>query len=434
MERKHGTHNMKILYEDNHLFCAVKPQNMPVAGDDSGDLDLLTALKGYVKEKYQKPGAVFLGLVHRLDRPAGGVMVFARTSKAAGRLSDAMRAGQFKKTYLAVICGEAPQTGVFSDWLVRDEKTHSTRVADPREPGAKEARLSFETVARADGLSLVRIRLHTGRHHQIRVQFASRGLPLYGDARYNPRATPGEQLALWAFALSFPHPVTKETVALSAEPPALYPWTAFAKRTIGFAVPILYEDGRLLAVDKPAGMEVESDLTELVQKRFPSARPCHRLDANTTGIVLFALTEKACADMYAAMEQRKIEKTYRCVVKGRPVPSQKLCRAWLIKDADAAKVRILDRPAEGAKEILTEYRVERTDRDTSVLSVRLITGRTHQIRAHLAHLGHPILGDDKYGDRAFNKEKGAKIQQLRAVSMKIDLPGYHAIIEAPETF
>lgn len=426
--------NMNILYEDNHLLCAVKPQNMPVAEDESGDLDLLNALKGYVKQKYNKPGAVFLGLVHRLDRPAGGAMVFARTSKAAGRLSDAMRTGQFQKTYLAVVCGDAPYSGKFLDYLVKDEKTHSTRVAKQGDAGAKEARLSFVTIAKSKGLSLVKIRLHTGRHHQIRVQFASRGLPLFGDARYNPAAKPGEQLSLWASELCFPHPITKETVSLRAEPPAIFPWTEFYKKTIGFTVPILYDDGRLLAVDKPAGMEVESDLTKLVQTRYPSARPCHRLDANTTGIVLFALTDKAYADMFEAMEQRTIDKFYRCVVKGHPKPSQKLCRAWLKKDAGAAKVYVFDHPAEGAKEILTEYRVEKTNKDTSVLTVRLITGRTHQIRAHLSHLGHPILGDDKYGDRAFNKEKGEKVQKLRAVRMVIDLPDYKAVIEAPDAF
>jgi 23S rRNA pseudouridine1911/1915/1917 synthase len=425
---------MKILFEDNHLLCAVKPQNMPVAEDESKDLDLLTALKGYIKEKYSKPGEVFLGLVHRLDRPAGGVMVFARTSKAASRLSDAMRTGQFQKTYLAVVCGSAPDQGEFLDYLIKDEKTHSTRVAKKQEPGAKEARLSFETVARLKGLSLVRIRLHTGRHHQIRVQFASLNLPLYGDARYNPNARPGEQLSLWAATLSFPHPTTKETVTVSEQPPKLYPWTEFAKKTIAFSIPVLYEDDQLLAVDKPVGMEVEGELQELVRSRFPAARPCHRLDANTTGIVLFALTDKSYADMLEAMEQRIIEKVYRCVVKGRPVPAEKRCRAWLKKDAEAAKVSVFDRPVDGAREILTEYKVVESRKDTSLLSVRLITGRTHQIRAHLAHLGYPIVGDDKYGDRAFNREKGVKYQQLRAIRLKIDLPDYKITVEAPETF
>ncbi|MGI6150484.1 MAG: RluA family pseudouridine synthase [Christensenellales bacterium] len=425
---------MNILYEDNHLLCAVKPQNMPVAEDESRDLDLLNALKGYIKEKYQKPGAVFLGLVHRLDRPAGGVLVFARTSKAAARLFDAMRSGKFEKTYLAVLCGSGPDQGELVDYLVKDEKTRCSRVISKGEPGAKEARLSFETIARAEGLTLVKIRLHTGRHHQIRVQFASRGLPLYGDARYNPQSKPGQQLALWAASLSFPHPTRKETITIAQNPPSLYPWTEFAKHTIGFSIPILYEDGKLLAVDKPVGMEVEGELSALVRRRFPTARPCHRLDANTTGITLFALTEQAYEDITNGIKQRKIEKIYRCVVKGRPHPSQKLCRAWLKKDAEAARVFICDRPIEGAKEILTEYWVEESRGDTSVLSVKLITGRTHQIRAHLAHLGHPILGDDKYGDRAFNKGKGQKTQLLRAVRVVVDIPGYQTTIEAPCTF
>lgn len=425
---------MDILYEDNHLLCAVKPQNMPVVGDESGDLDLLTALKGYVKEKYGKPGAVFLGLVHRLDRPAGGVMVFARTSKAAARLSDSMKAGRFEKTYLAVLCGSAPDQGELHDYVLKDEKTRFSRVASKNEPGAKEARLSFETVLRADGLSLVKIRLHTGRHHQIRVQFAHLGLPLYGDARYNPRAKPGEQLALWAASLSFPHPVTKETVFIEKEPPGIFPWTFFEKKTVGFSIPVLYEDDRLLAVDKPAGMEVEGALTGLVKERFPSARPCHRLDANTTGVTLFALTDKAYEEITQGMEKRSIEKVYRCVVKGAPEPAEKICRAWLKKDPEAAKVTIFDSEVSGAKEIITEYRVEERLADASILSVKLITGRTHQIRAHLAHLGYPILGDDKYGDREFNKSKGQKIQLLRAVRAVIRIPGYGMTIEARKTF
>lgn len=425
---------MNILYEDNHLLCAVKPQNMPVAGDESGDLDLLTALKGYVKQSYNKPGAVFLGLVHRLDRPAGGVMVFARTSKAAARLSDSMKAGRFEKTYLAVVCGSAPVQGELLDYILKDEKTHSSRVAAKGEPGAKEARLSFETILKAEGLSLVKIRLHTGRHHQIRVQFAHSGLPLYGDARYNPRSKPGEQLALWAASLSFPHPVTKETVSIEKEPPGIFPWTVFEKRTLGFSIPVLFEDGRLLAVDKPAGMEVEGGLTDLVQRRFPFARPCHRLDANTTGITLFALTDRAYDEITQGMEQRKIEKYYRCVVKGTPEPSEKTCRAWLKKDPEASRVFIFDSRVDGAKEIITEYRVEASFADTSILYVRLITGRTHQIRAHLAHLGHPILGDDKYGDREFNKSKGQKLQLLRAVRAVMGIPGYGMTIKAQETF
>ena len=425
---------MKILYEDNHLLCAEKPQNMPVVSDASGDYDMLSALKAYVGEKYKKPGAVYLGLVHRLDRPAGGAMVFARTSKAAARLSDSMKSGRFEKTYLAVVCGNAPDAGELADWLVKDEETHSSAVAKKDDAGAKEARLSYETLLRENGLSLVRIRLHTGRHHQIRVQFSHAGLPLFGDARYNKDSKPKEQLALWACSLAFPHPTQKTVVRVFSTPPDVYPWTVFQDRLIAYSIPILYKDDSLLAVDKPAGMEVEGALTDLVRTRYISARPCHRLDANTTGITLFALNDPAYEAVFSAMENREAEKFYRCVVKGVPNPRQKTCCAWLKKDAAAATVFISDEKTEGAKEIITEYRVEKELGDRSLLTVKLVTGRTHQIRAHLSHLGYPIVGDDKYGDRAFNREKGEKIQLLRAVKLVLTLNGRKIVITAPDAF
>ena len=424
--------DMQILYEDNHLLIAVKPVNIPSQGDPSGDADMLTLLKAYIKEKYNKPGEVYLGLVHRLDRPAGGVMAFARTSKAAARLSAQFAGHGAKKRYLAVLCGEG-NGGSFADYI-RKEANGTASLCDEGAAEAKAARLSYAPLAYTEGLTLADVSLQTGRHHQIRVQFAHLGLPLYGDARYNPRAKPGEQLALWAASLSFPHPVTKETVLIEKEPPGIFPWTVFEQKTVGFSMPVLFEDGRLLAVDKPAGMEVEEKLTELVNARFPSARPCHRLDANTTGVTLFALTDKAYEEITQGMEKRSIEKVYRCVVKGAPEPAEKICRAWLKKDPEAAKVAIFDKEVSGAKEIITEYRVEERFADTSILSVKLVTGRTHQIRAHLAHLGHPILGDDKYGDREFNKSKGQKIQLLRAVRAVIRIPGYGMTIEAPKTF
>lgn len=216
----------EVLYEDNHLLVVVKPIGMPVQADASGDPDLATVLKAYIKEKYQKPGEVYLGIVHRLDRPVGGVMVFARTSKAAARLSDEIRRGGMDKRYLCAAEGHfAP--GAWEDWLLKDAATNTSRVVPPGTPGAKDARLIQETVDEAEGLSLARVELLTGRSHQIRVQFASRGHALWGDARYNPHAKPGQDVALFAAELSFTHPTTKERLTFSARPHGR-PWNLFS--------------------------------------------------------------------------------------------------------------------------------------------------------------------------------------------------------------
>ena len=174
----------KILYEDNHILVVEKPYNMPVQGDSSGALDLLSSLKAYIKDKYNKPGNVYLGLVHRLDRPVGGVMVFARTSKAAERLSKAIKDGLVEKYYLAVICGHiVNKIGVFEDYLLKDDKNNITKV----DSSGKYAKLEYEVLNEVHGLSLVKVHLITGRSHQIRVQFASRNLPLWGDNKYNKK-------------------------------------------------------------------------------------------------------------------------------------------------------------------------------------------------------------------------------------------------------
>lgn len=196
---------MKILYEDNHLLVAVKPHNLPTQADSSGDEDFLSQLKAYLKEKYHKPGAVYLGLVHRLDRPAAGVMVFARTSKAAARLTAQMKAGTFEKEYIALVEGNLPACGALEDYLIKDAKTNTVRVGRADEPGAKRALLEYTVIECAAGWSRVRVRLHTGRSHQIRVQFASRGWPLVGDARYG-RAD-GAFLKLFSCKIAFAHPV-----------------------------------------------------------------------------------------------------------------------------------------------------------------------------------------------------------------------------------
>ena len=213
---------INIIYEDNHLLVVEKPINVPVQSDKSGGEDLLTMLKKYLKKKYNKPGDVYLGLVHRLDRPVSGVMVFAKTSKAASRLSKQIQKHEFKKIYMAVIEGKVSESGVFKDKLKKDEKTNITRVSED----GKEAELSYNLIGFVNNLSLVRISLKTGRSHQIRVQFASRKIPLYGDQKYNPKAAK-DQIALFASKLEFKHPVTKEVMSFELPLPERFPFTLF---------------------------------------------------------------------------------------------------------------------------------------------------------------------------------------------------------------
>ncbi len=211
---------IKVLYEDNHIIVVEKPVNIPSQGDKTGDLDMLTMVKDYIKEKYNKPGEAYIGLVHRLDRPTGGVMVFARTSKAASRLSEAVRNKELKKSYLAIVDGKMEEdSGTFKDYLYKNEKTNTSRIAKPNEKNAKEAILDYEVVLYNEeiNMSVVKINLHTGRHHQIRVQFASRGHSLNGDQKYGTRGR-GKQLCLWAYKLSFVHPVTKEVMEFVSIP------------------------------------------------------------------------------------------------------------------------------------------------------------------------------------------------------------------------
>ncbi|TDF99406.1 RluA family pseudouridine synthase [Paenibacillus piri] len=215
-----------VLYEDNHVIVVVKPVNVPTQEDDSRDPDLLTMIKQDLKHRHHKPGNVYLGLVHRLDRPVGGVMVFAKTSKAASRLSDAVRTRTIRKRYTAVVNGKPKQPqGTLTHYLLKDTRMNMVSVVTPDKPGAKEAVLDYRVAGQLDGLSLVEIELHTGRPHQIRVQFAAIGCPLVGDQRYGAHLTrPGQQIALWSTALSFDHPVTKETLSFTSAPPAEFPW------------------------------------------------------------------------------------------------------------------------------------------------------------------------------------------------------------------
>ena len=220
-----GRFEIGVLYEDNHLLVVVKPPNLPVQADSSGDPDLLSLLKGYIGNKYQKPGNVYMGLVHRLDRPVGGVMVFARTSKAAARLSRAFAEHSQDKRYLAVLQGELPAPRTLEDCLLKGADG-MVRAVPRGTPGAKDARLYTEPVARQNGLTLTEVRLETGRAHQIRVQHAHAGFPLWGDARYGG-GRPGQQIALWAYRLSFRHPTRDERLSFTALPPRAGAWKGF---------------------------------------------------------------------------------------------------------------------------------------------------------------------------------------------------------------
>lgn len=188
-------------------------------------------------------------------------------------------------------------------------------------------------------------------------------------------------------------------------------------------VTVVYEDERLLVVNKPQGLasEGENALEEKVRQTRPTAQLCHRLDQNTGGLVLFSKDEEAYEAVFAAMKERTIRKFYACIVAGAPFPREATARAYLIKDAQAAHVMVMDHEREGAKEIITAYKTLCFGA-LSLLEVELITGRTHQIRAHLAHLGCPIVGDDKYGDRALNKALGIKLQALFAVRLELHFP------------
>jgi len=215
-----------ILYEDNHLLLVEKPINIPVQADSSGDQDLLTILKADIKVRYQKPGNVYLALVHRLDRPVGGAIVFAKTSKAASRLSDMIRRRVIDRTYLTVVHGSPKQRkGKLEHFLYKDKRKNKVFVKTADHPKAKKAILDYEVMASNKGFSLLAVKLHTGRPHQIRVQLATIGHPIFGDQKYGEQVNkPGQQIALWAHSLSFEHPVRKEPITVASLPPRQFPW------------------------------------------------------------------------------------------------------------------------------------------------------------------------------------------------------------------
>ncbi len=451
--------DIPILYEDNHLIVAVKPPNMPVCEDSSGDLDLLTLIRGYIKEKYNKPGNVYLGLVHRLDRPVGGVMVFAKTSKAAARLSEAFRAHSTTKRYMAVVCGEAPKKTKLTGYITSAASSNIrlSRMCAKDTPEAKYAELSFSRAGLQQNdprpLSLLDITLQTGRKHQIRVQLSSESLPIWGDRRYNPhffeaKAEEGN-IALFAYRLVFPHPTLKESFTFTYTPPQDYPWSEFnyeiSVLCAGF-LPI-YADSNILIIDKPRGIEVTRDdahhrdgrealsVEGMLEAYFPRVHAAHRLDATTSGLLVLAVNDTALAELkklFSPSGRHDMQKIYNCTVLGRPEPIKTCLKHFMVRNKDSGYVRIYDKPVSDSVEVLLRYRVKKSflmhDRsgsaiDVSELEVELITGRTHQIRAQLAHIGHPIIGDDKYGSREINRALNARNVELSAVELVFESPG-----------
>lgn len=219
--------DLKVIYEDNHIIVVEKKPNIPSQADKTEDLDMLSIVKNYIKEKYQKPGNVYLGLVHRLDRPVGGIMIFAKTSKAASRLSNEVREKIFKKKYLAVVDGNLDKKeGILEDYLYKDERNNISKVVKKEKKNAKYAKLEYKVLKYnpLKDLSLLEINLHTGRHHQIRVQLSNMNHSIFGDQKYGTRGK-GKQIALWAYELSIVHPVTKEEMTFKDLPEPIGTWS-----------------------------------------------------------------------------------------------------------------------------------------------------------------------------------------------------------------
>lgn len=223
---------MKVVYEDNHLIIVFKESGEIVQGDKTGDVPLSETVKAYIKDKYHKPGNVFLGVVHRLDRPVAGLVVFARTSKALSRLNEMFRKGEIHKTYWAITkqCPAEAQATLMN-WLTRNERQNKSYVYDREVPGSKKSILEYRVIGHSDRYHLLEIRLMTGRHHQIRSQLAHIGCPIKGDLKYGAeRSNPDGSISLLSHHVEFVHPVSKETISLDSPLPADRLWQEIAEK------------------------------------------------------------------------------------------------------------------------------------------------------------------------------------------------------------
>lgn len=228
---------MKVIYEDNHIIIVYKESGEIVQGDKTGDTPLSDTVKTYIKERYAKPGAVFLGVVHRLDRPVAGLVVFARTSKALSRLNDMFRKGEVHKTYWAIVEMRKEEGNTDKEewltlehWLTRNEQQNKSYAHDREVPGAKKAVLRYRTLADGDRYKLLEVQLLTGRHHQIRCQLAAAGHPIKGDLKYGARrSNPDGSISLLAHRVEFVHPVSKQNISVESPLPADSLWQALIK-------------------------------------------------------------------------------------------------------------------------------------------------------------------------------------------------------------
>ena len=230
---------MRVIYEDNHLIAVAKRAGDIVQGDKTGDVPLSDLVKDYLKEKYQKPGNVYLGVVHRLDRPVSGVVLFAKTSKALPRLNKMFAEHEaVQKTYLAIVGNKPPQPeGQLTHWLTRNEKQNTARAYDREVPGSKKAVLVYRLVAESERYFLLEVELHTGRHHQIRCQLAKMGCPIRGDLKYGaPRSNPDGSISLHAWRLSLEHPVTRVPLTIEAPLPEERLWREFEVESLKLKV------------------------------------------------------------------------------------------------------------------------------------------------------------------------------------------------------
>lgn len=221
---------MEVVYEDNHIIIVNKASGEIVQGDKTGDRPLADIVKEYIKEKYNKPGNVFLGVVHRLDRPVGGLVVFAKTSKALSRLNDMFRNGDVHKTYWAIVKKrDIPSEGTLTGWLTRNERQNKSYAHDREVAGAKKAVLNYKVRSVSDNYMLLEVQLLTGRHHQIRCQLAYMGCPIKGDLKYGaPRSNPDGSISLQSHRVEFVHPVSKERICIEAPVPADRLWQDLA--------------------------------------------------------------------------------------------------------------------------------------------------------------------------------------------------------------